>query len=118
MVVGLACWLRESRVPRNSSRDSAAVTLCWSLFQSTMVLGKEFLYVPHWWFSLGRTCVHHRFYCLHFVGNSPSSHPLTDGPSCIAWRICCHTICSAVCPISALLARESVKSHTARSSRL
>ena len=33
MVVGLAC-----RLPRNSSRDSAAVTLCGSLFQSVIVL--------------------------------------------------------------------------------
>ena len=40
MVVGVAC-----RLPRNSSRDSAAVTLCGSLFQSMTVLGKkEFLF--------------------------------------------------------------------------
>ena len=31
------------------------------------------------WFSLGRACVLHGLYCLHSVGNSPSSCSLTDG---------------------------------------
>ena len=38
-MVGLAC-----RLPWDSSRDSAAVTFCGSLFQSTTVLGKKMRY--------------------------------------------------------------------------
>ena len=57
--------------------------------------------------SLVRTCALHGFYCLHFVGNSPSSRPLTDGQSCTAWEACCLAVCSAVCPMPVLIAYES-----------
>ena len=66
-------------------QDPDAVTLCGKLFQSMTVQGKEFC-KPHWWFSLGITCVLHGFYCLHFVGYSPSSPPLTDGQFCLLSR--------------------------------
>ena len=77
---------------------------CFSRRQSW---GRRSSCIPHWWFSLDRTCVLHGFYCLHFVSKSPSSRPLTAGLSCIAWRACCLAVCSAVCPIPDRLAITS-----------
>ena len=102
LVRGLAC-----RLLQNSSKDSAAVTDCGSLFQSLMFLGRRSSCRPHWWFSLGRTCDLHGFYCLHFVGTSPSSHLHVDGQSCTAWRVCCPTVSSVECPIPDLFAYGS-----------
>ena len=70
------------------------------------VLGKEFMKTSLV-VLLGRTSVLRGIYCLHFVGNSPSSGPLVDGQFFTACRACCRAVSSVECPIPDLFAYKS-----------